>query len=114
MTAHQFFKETCETISTATYGSMFGCECYKCGTKPFVFFDKRSLDAAAFKLIGDIQHEALALDGAQIFDPSGSGRVMNNWIQLPFSQQKHWAKYALVAFEQVLAQPEKPSKKTKK
>jgi hypothetical protein len=35
------------------------------------------------------REEALALDGAELFDP-GMGRVMREWVLVPAAQRAHW------------------------
>ncbi|MFT4962346.1 MAG: hypothetical protein ACI92Z_003443 [Paracoccaceae bacterium] len=36
-----------------------------------------------FKLTSDAHHAALTLTGATLFDPSGKGRAMKEWVQVP-------------------------------
>jgi hypothetical protein len=113
MTAHEFFHDTCQAIPDARRGAMFGWECYKCGNKPFVFFDHNTDEAVAFKLSGEMLGEALALDGAEVFNPGDKGKPMKNWVVVPFLYQKLWEKFALAAFEQVLKEPAKPPKSSR-
>jgi hypothetical protein len=65
-----------------TLGSMFGA--------PALFFDGKSFACEkrgyfGAKLgAGTPEHEAaLALPGAELFDPSGSGRPFRDWVAVP-------------------------------
>jgi hypothetical protein len=114
MTALQFFHDTCSAIPEARKGAMFGWECYKCGTRPFVFFDRNTDDAAAFKLSGEALAEAMALRGADIFNPGDQPKPMRNWVVVPYAHRERWAQWALLAFEGVLTEPAKPPKKNRR
>ena len=56
-----------------------------------------------FKLTGKAHKDALSLDGAQLFDPSGKKRPMKEWVQLPFDYSKDWKKFSKAAFDYVKA-----------
>jgi hypothetical protein len=43
----------------------------------------------------------LGLKGAKLFDPSGTGRAMKEWVQVPFTHSKKWEKFAKAAFAYV-------------
>ena len=45
---------------------------------------------AAFKLTGAYHAKALALTGAKLFDPSGKGRPMREWVQVPAAHASSW------------------------
>ncbi|MFM2269060.1 MAG: hypothetical protein RL757_2501 [Bacteroidota bacterium] len=105
MTAHNYFLEICEAIPDAKKGAMFGWECYKCGTKPFAFFDRNTEAAVAFKLSGEVYNEALALPDSEIFNPADKGKPMKNWVVVSFAQKSYWACFAMAAFEEVLKEP---------
>ena len=45
--------------------------------------------------------KALALKGSVIWDPSGMGRAFKDWVQVPLSHAKTWARFADLAFEAV-------------
>ncbi len=40
---------------------------------------------------------ALALPGAELFDPSGAGRAMNDWVVVPFTDEAEWTEFAQAA-----------------
>jgi hypothetical protein len=110
MTVIDFFHDTCQVIPDAKKGAMFGWQCYKCGNKPFVFFDRNTENAAAFKLSGEIYNEALALPNSDVFNPADKGKPMKNWVVVTYAQKGHWQCFALAAFEEVLKEPIKIKK----
>ncbi len=61
-------------------GKLFGVRCIKTNGKPFAAFRD---DAMVFKLRGSQHAGALALPGAALFDPSGHGRPMREWVAVP-------------------------------
>lgn len=68
------------TSEGAEASKMFGMPCLKIGGKAFAgTYDK----ALVFKLTGDTHGEALALPKAHLFDPSGMGRPMKEWVVTP-------------------------------
>jgi len=51
-----------------------------------------------FKLTDPAAHAgALALDGAELFDPSGRGRPMKAWVQVPAAHADRWPDLAAQA-----------------
>jgi hypothetical protein len=61
-------------------GQMFGKPCVKTGGKAFL---AQHLDRVVFKLSGAGHATALALPGAILWDPSGKGRPMKEWVAVP-------------------------------
>jgi hypothetical protein len=51
-------------------------------------------DAMIFKLAGAEHAAALSLPGARLFDPSGVGRAMKAWVQVPLDQSAEWPRLA--------------------
>src|SRR6188768_2833232 len=50
-----------------------------------------SEDAMVFKLEDPAAHaEALALDGAHLFDPTGRGRPFREWVVVPPTHTARW------------------------
>jgi len=47
-----------------------------------------------FKLTGEFHQDALSLDGAELFDPSGKNRPMKEWVQVPFDYIEQWKSFA--------------------
>ena len=56
-----------------------------------------------FKLTGTDHTQALALEGAHLFDPSGKGRAMKEWVQAPFDQVAAWPSFFDAAHRYVLS-----------
>jgi hypothetical protein len=50
-------------------------------------------DDMVFKLAGDANEKALALDGAHLFEPS-AGQPMTAWVQVPPTHETQWAELA--------------------
>lgn len=75
-------------------GQLFGKKCFKTGGKPFIAFFKASM---VFKLTGNEHAEALTLADARLFDPSGKGRPMKEWVEVPFAHRAKWNKLATAA-----------------
>jgi hypothetical protein len=82
-----------ELVKTADVkaGKMFGM--------PSLFSKGKSVaglygDDMVFKLAPAALEEALALKGAQLFDPSGMGRPMKAWAQVPARHARRWAELA--------------------
>ena len=70
----------------AEASKMFGMPCLKIGGKAFAGTYDKSL---VFKLSGEAHAEAMALPKAHLFDPSGAGRPMKEWVVTPeISPQK--------------------------
>ena len=77
---------------------MFGKPCFKINGKSFIAFFQNCM---VFKLSGEAHAEALNLQGAQLFDPSGKKRPMKEWVQVPYAQKSKWTSYAQAAYEYV-------------
>ena len=54
-------------------------------------------DAMTFKLTPGALADALRLEGAQQFDPSGLGRPMKAWVVVPLEQSGEWERLARLA-----------------
>ena len=94
----QKFWEAGDSVEEAIRSQMFGAPCFKVGKKAFAcFYDNEMV----FKLSGDTHKEALSLDGAKLFDPSGKGRAMKEWVQISFHYADQWEEYARYAAEYV-------------
>jgi hypothetical protein len=87
-----------QKLEGADKSQLFGTPCYKIGKKAFVCFFQNEM---VFKLNGDSHSDALSLDGAQLFDPSGKKRPMKEWVQVPFDYSDNWTEYAKSAMEYV-------------
>jgi hypothetical protein len=54
-------------------------------------------DAMTFKLGPEALAEALRIEGAHQFDPSGLGRPMKAWVVVPADQATEWQRLAQLA-----------------
>jgi len=81
----------------AVAGVMFGKRALKAGGKAFACLKG---DVLAFRLgAGTAAHaSALALPGAELFDPSTRDRPFKDWVAVPLSQSARWADLAGIAF----------------
>jgi hypothetical protein len=90
----RFVEEMIELDPTITPGSMFGMPCLKHSNKAFA----GSFDGGLVVKLGQPEHaQALKLTGAELFDPSGSGRVMKQWVVIPATHRSKWIKFATAA-----------------
>jgi hypothetical protein len=80
-------------------GQMFGMPVAKVNGKAFMGFFQEDI---ILKLDTEPRKEALPLTGAHLFDPMGSGRVMKEWVQIPFEYVSNWGKLASHARNYVL------------
>lgn len=94
------FVTTGQQIADAVQSQMFGKPCFKINGKAFVCFFQ---DEMVFKLQGDVHAAAMQLKGAQLFDPSGKGRAMKEWVQLPAQHAAKWPQFAAEAAKYVTA-----------
>lgn len=88
-------------IIGAEQSQMFGKPCFKINGKAFICFFQNEM---VFKLNEDYHTQALSLEGAQLFDPSGKKRPMKEWVQVPFQHHNQWKIFAMEAFEYVQKQ----------
>ena len=85
-------------IQGVAVGQMFGKACVKINGKAFVCQHK---EAVVFKLNGAHHQKAIALKGATLWDPSGKGRPMKEWVALPATESKHFPVFANAALAYV-------------
>ncbi len=71
---------------------MMGMPCVKARGKMVAGFTR---GAMVFKLTNAEQHaEALALEGAHLFDPGGQGRPFRRWVVVPAAHADRWEELA--------------------
>ncbi len=93
-----FYSAVGQEVESAEQSQMFGKPCFKTNGKAFVCFFQNEM---VFKLTGDAHLQALSLDGSQLFDPSGKGRAMKEWVQVSFDHKDKWAEFAQKAGDYV-------------
>ena len=75
-------------------GQMFGKKCIKFSGKAAVaMFD----GCIVFKLPSPEHAEAMALENSVLWDPSGKGRAMKEWVQIGLNQHGHFSRFADVS-----------------
>ncbi len=89
-----------QRLADAEESQMFGKPCFKVNGKAFTCFFQ---DSMVFKLTADTRTDALALNGAVLFDPSGKGRPMKEWVQVPFEHRDKWETDAQAALDFVIS-----------
>ena len=81
-----------------TAGQMFGKACLKIKGKAFV---AQHLDTVVFKLTSSSHEKALAIPGATLWDPSGKGRPMKEWVAVPAGASRNFKTLASAALAYV-------------
>ena len=71
---------------------MFGKPCFKVAGKAFVCLFGNEM---VFKLPAAARTLAMTQEGARLFDPSGKGRPMKEWVQLPYAYKDQWSALAV-------------------
>lgn len=95
----QLYQSIGTKLKDALPGQMFGKPCFKINSKAFICLFQNEM---VFKLTGTAHKNALALDGAQLFDPSGKKRPMKEWVQVPYGHSDKWTKLAKEAMKYVM------------
>jgi hypothetical protein len=83
---------------------MFGRQCMKYRGNGFMAFHEGDL---VLKLNGRAREDALKLEGSRLWDPSGQGRAMKEWVQIPAAHSSLWAGLAGKSFEYISTLPPK-------
>lgn len=85
----KLFENLIEQTEDAELSQMFGKPCGKLNKKAFIAFFE---DEVVFKLgKANIEEWILTASGSKNFDPSGKGRPMKDWLQVPTKNKKHFA-----------------------
>ena len=82
----------------AEMSKMFGKPCIKISGKAFACFFNGDM---VFKLDEVSHKKASALKGSKLFDPSGAGRPMKEWVQVKPAHENEWIKLAEAALKYV-------------
>ncbi|MBL7706074.1 MAG: hypothetical protein JNM21_11070 [Taibaiella sp.] len=98
MNAVQSYEAIGQVMPGTIAGQLFGKPCFKINGKAFICFFREEM---VFKLNGPQHRSALSLEGSSLFDPSGKGRPMKEWVQVPFQHRDQWAEYARAALDYV-------------
>jgi hypothetical protein len=69
-------------------GQMMGMPCIKAGGKMVIGIWNEEM---VFKLPDEsVREQALALEGAHLFDPSEKGRAFKEWVHVPAAHMGEW------------------------
>ena len=82
----------------AVAGQMFGKKCVKINNKAGVALFK---DFLVFKLPEKEHKDAISLAGSELWDPSGKGRPMKEWVQLTIEHKEKFEKFAKASADYV-------------
>ncbi len=82
----------------AVAGQMFGKKCIKINGKAGIALFK---DCIVFKLPEPEHKKAISLSGSVLWDPSGKGRAMKEWVQIKIEHKTKFKKFAQVAADYV-------------
>jgi len=99
--AEQLYQSIGEGLKNAEASAMFGKPCLKIEGKAFAAFFE---EAMVFKLTGETHAQALKLSGSKLWDPSGKGRAMKEWVQVPYEHHDQWSHLAESALNYVFSQ----------
>jgi hypothetical protein len=91
-------------IDGALSGQMFGKPCFKVNGRAFICLFKECM---VFKLSGVDRQEALSWEGSLLFDPSGKGRPMKEWVQVSVIHKNQWSSLANAAVDYIRCFPTK-------
>ena len=72
-------------------GQMFGKKCIKVNGKAAVALFNESL---VFKLPKETHKQAMSLTGSILWDPSGKGRAMKEWVQVLTEHKSSYIEFA--------------------
>jgi hypothetical protein len=92
--------DLCARNDDVSPSQMMGMPCIKRGGKMVAGFASgsglpNSEQAMVFKLPDPAAHaQAMALDGAHLFDPGGNGRPFKEWVVVPFAHAGEWESFA--------------------
>jgi hypothetical protein len=91
------YDEICDDLAArdpdVELSQMMGMPCIKAGGKMVIGYARGG--EMVFKLPDPSVHEqALGLDGATLFDPSGKGRPFKEWVQVPYAHESEWPRLA--------------------
>jgi hypothetical protein len=90
--------DSLSTVEGVSAGQLFGKACLKIRGKAFV---AQQGEYVVFKLAGDEHRESMALPDALLWDPSGKGRPMREWVALQIGHKKKFEELARAALSYV-------------
>ena len=102
MDPRERYDEICDDLAardpSVELGQMMGMPCIKSDGKMIAGFSRWNGPGMVFKLPDESAHaEALALEGAELFDPGGRGAPFKEWVQVPPAHADRWPELAETA-----------------
>ncbi len=99
MDPRERYDEICDDLAArdprVELSQMMGMPCIKVDGKMIGGFATRSAPAMVFKLPDErLRAEVLALDGAELWEPGGSGKVFKEWVRVPATHEAKWVQLA--------------------
>ena len=94
MTAEKEFSKLVDKLAEShdgVAGQMFGKQCIKVGGKAAVAMFQECI---VFKLPEPEHTTAIGLKNSILWDPSGKGRAMKEWVQIELTHKKKFAAFA--------------------
>ncbi len=101
MSAELEFEKIIEHIASThagVAGQMFGKRCIKINSKAGIALFNECL---VFKLPKEAHAEAMDLTGSILWDPSGKGRAMKEWVQITLDHKKRFKEFAKASADYV-------------
>ncbi len=90
--------EYIEKVHGGESGQMFGKKCIKVNGKAKIALFK---DCIVFKLPEPHHKKAMSLAESVLWDPSGKGRPMKEWVQVSMKQKTKFKEFAKAAAEYI-------------
>lgn len=104
-TAYTAVVEEMTATTPSTVSKLFSMPCLKnVNGKAFAGYRR---GAMVFKLPAPSHGKALALAGSHLFDPSGKGRPMKEWVVVPADHADLWLGFARAAWAYVTGEQER-------
>ncbi len=106
--SEEFFIELAKQIPEVRLSKMFGSPCLKTPNgKSGAMLWK---DDLVVKLSENQLGKALSLEGTRFFEPM-EGKLMKEWVQIPFTHKARWKEFALISIQSVSKIVKKPKNK---
>jgi hypothetical protein len=103
VTVEKVYLQIGRSLGDVEESQMFGKSCFKVNGKAFMcLFD----NCVVFKLTGKTHERAIGLKGSKLFDPSGKGRAMKEWVEVKVSNKSNYKDFAKAAMNYVMSTTE--------
>lgn len=96
--AEELYHKIAASLPDTKESKMFGAKCVKTpnGKAAFMFWE----ECMVFKLRGEVEKDALSLDGCGYFNPMND-RPMKGWVVVPYEYKEYWTTFAQASVEYV-------------